>query len=126
MKPMTSEWVDKTEGDLITARRELLAPTSPNYDAAAFHAQQCAEKYLKAQLIEAGVSFPKTHDLGAIPNLPLPLETDWDALRSELNALTALAVEVRYPGTSADLQTGARAVDIAQKVRDTVRASLGI
>lgn len=54
MKPETREWVEKAEGDFRTARRELLAPDSPNYDAACFHAQQCAEKYLKARLVEAG------------------------------------------------------------------------
>jgi len=50
MNPLTLEWVDKAEGDLITARREYRARKSPNYDAVCFHAQQAAEKYLKAYL----------------------------------------------------------------------------
>ena len=57
MKPLTKEWVDKAEGDFITARRELRARKAPNYDAACFHAQQCAEKYLKARLQEEGIAF---------------------------------------------------------------------
>lgn len=44
MQPLTAEWIQKAEGDLATARRELRARTSPNYDTACFHAQQCAEK----------------------------------------------------------------------------------
>ena len=28
-----------------------------------FHLQQCLEKYLKARLVEAGLGFPRTHDL---------------------------------------------------------------
>ncbi len=52
MKPLTREWVEKAEGDFATARRELRARKDPNYDAACFHAQQCAEKYLKACLQE--------------------------------------------------------------------------
>jgi len=50
MNPLTLEWVEKAEGDFITARRELHARAKPNYDAACFHAQQMAEKYLKTML----------------------------------------------------------------------------
>ncbi len=52
MKPLTREWVDKAEGDRSTAQRELRVRKSPNFDAVCFHAQQCAEKYLKALLQE--------------------------------------------------------------------------
>ena len=45
MKPLTREWVGKAKGDYATARREMRARRQPNYDAACFHAQQCAEKY---------------------------------------------------------------------------------
>lgn len=57
MKPITREWVDKAEGDYIAAQREVRARKNPVYDAACFHAQQCAEKYLKARLTEAGIRF---------------------------------------------------------------------
>ena len=46
MQPATSEWIAKAEGDFTTALREHRARKSPNYDAACFHAQQCAEKHL--------------------------------------------------------------------------------
>lgn len=126
MKPITAEWVAKADGDFLTAKRELSAEPAPNYDAAAFHAQQCAEKYLKARLIEYGATFPKTHDLEAILQIVLPFEPSWDALRVELNALTDMAVEIRYPGASADFHDAARAVETARKVRELVRASLGL
>jgi HEPN domain-containing protein len=126
MRPITGEWVGKAEADLITAERELRAEQTPNYDAAAFHAQQCAEKYLKARLIEGEISFPKTHDLGALLRLVLPLEPAWASLRDELSALTDLAVEVRYPGASADVKDATQAVATARKVRELARASLGI
>lgn len=48
MNPLTLEWFDKAEGDLATASREIRARRKPNYDAVCFHAQQAAEKYLKA------------------------------------------------------------------------------
>jgi HEPN domain-containing protein len=58
--------VEKAEGDFQTAQREMRARKSPNFDSATFHAQQCAEKYLKARLQEAGVNFPHTHDLESL------------------------------------------------------------
>jgi len=73
MKPLTSEWIRKAEGDFATAEREYLAE-SPNYDAVAFHSQQCAEKYLKARLVEVDIPFPKTHDLSVILDLILAVE----------------------------------------------------
>ncbi len=50
MKAITQEWINKAEGDWTTLMREYRARESPNYDAACFHAQQCAEKYLKSRL----------------------------------------------------------------------------
>jgi HEPN domain-containing protein len=52
MTSQVAEWISKAEGDFLTAGRELRARKSPNYDAVCFHAQQCAEKYLKAVLQE--------------------------------------------------------------------------
>jgi len=39
MKDETEEWVEKAEGDLRTARREIAITEGPNYDAVCFHAQ---------------------------------------------------------------------------------------
>ena len=126
MKPMTQEWITKAEGDFHTAQREVLAEEYPNYDAACFHAQQCAEKYLKAALVESGIDFPKTHDLGAILNLAIAIEPEWESLRRELDSLTDRAVEVRYPGCFTEAQEAKDAVAIANKVRQVVRAALGL
>jgi HEPN domain-containing protein len=126
MKPLTSEWVDKAEGDFITARRELRARKAPNYDAACFHAQQCAEKYLKARLQEEGIAFSRTHDLATLLDLLLPVEPSWAVMRSDLDRLTSFAVEFRYPGTSADKAMARSAVAVCQDVRHRVRMSLGL
>ena len=47
MKPLSLEWIEKAEGDFHSLECEVRARKHPNYDAACFHAQQCAEKYLK-------------------------------------------------------------------------------
>lgn len=84
MKPLTAEWVAKAEGDFATLEREGRARKNPNYDGMCFHAQQCAEKYLKARLSESGVSFGRIRDLVALLELALPAEPSWEALREHL------------------------------------------
>lgn len=102
MRPNTREWVDKAEGDFATAERELMVTDRVNYDAVCFHAQQCAEKYLKARLQEASIRFGKTHDLTLLLDEVLAVEPAWDAHRADLQTLSAFAVSYRYPGDSAD------------------------
>lgn len=99
---------------------------APNYDAVAFHAQQCAEKYLKARLIEAAIPFPKTHNLGAILTLLAPVEPAWEHLRPELAELTALGIEARYPGRITDADDARDALRIAAEVRRLARQALGL
>jgi hypothetical protein len=74
MKPLTREWIEKSEGDFATASRELKARKSPNYDAACFHAQQCVEKYFKALLQEFAIPFGKTHHLISLLELSIGVE----------------------------------------------------
>jgi HEPN domain-containing protein len=127
MNPLTLEWVQKAEGDWTTAQREYHARNAPNYDAGAFHAQQCVEKYLKARLQEAGKPIRRTHDLfKALEELP-PVPLQLGLLRKGLIDLTRFAVEVRYPGsasaTKADLK---ELLAVTKAVRDYVRRELGL
>ena len=124
MQPLTTEWITKAEGDLATARRELRARTAPNYDAACFHAQQCAEKYLKALLQETAIPFGKTHNLSLLLDL---LEDRYPALaliRPTLAILNAYAVEYRYPGESAEKDVARQAVKMAEEVKQVVAGML--
>ena len=78
MKPLALERAVKSEADFATASREMRARKSPNFDAVCFHSQQCAEKLLKALLVEKAIPFSKTHDLirlldllsGSRPEIP--------------------------------------------------------
>jgi HEPN domain-containing protein len=126
MLPITHEWLSKAEGDFATAERELGVKDNPNYDAVCFHAQQRAEKYLKARLQEASIFFGKTHDLTALLDMVLPVETTWETLRSDLQLLTAFAVSYRYPGDFADENDAGEAVAKCRKIRHVVRQSLGL
>ena len=126
MTPITSEWLEKAEGDLRTASRELAVLREPNYDAVCFHSQQCAEKYLKARLQECGIPFGKTHHLIALLDLLVAQDKTWDVLRSAAQGLSTFAVEIRYPGTSADHDIVVDALSLCQTIRTHVRISLGL
>jgi HEPN domain-containing protein len=65
---------------------------------ACFCAEQCAEKYLKALLQERGQPAPKTHDLAILLDLLIGGHPELELMRPALTALTAFAVEFRYPG----------------------------
>lgn len=120
MQPLTTEWIQKAEGDLATALRELRARKAPNYHAACFHAQQCAEKYLKALLQEAETPFGKTHNLSLLLDLLKDRHPELELMRSTLAILNAYAVEYRYPGESADKEIARQALKLALEVKHFV------
>lgn len=126
MKPLTLEWVEKAEGDYATTLRELRARKAPNYDAACFHAQQLAEKYLKAFLQENDQSVPKTHSLIDILALVLQLDGSFQLIRPDLERLGRFAVRFRYPGDKADREEAKAAYQSAEVVRQFVRGKLGL
>jgi hypothetical protein len=64
------------------AQRERQA-ADPIWDGICFHAQQCAEKYMKAFLEEQTIVFHKTHDLVGLMDL-----RRWTACRIESLAIT--------------------------------------
>ncbi len=53
-------WFKKAENDLINAENTIKMDAPPT-DTICFHAQQCAEKYLKGFLTFHQIGFPKTH-----------------------------------------------------------------
>ena len=99
---------------------------SPNYDAVCFHAQQCAEKYIKALLQEAEIPFGKTHHLIALLELALSVEQSWELLRPQLQSLNAYSVSVRYPGEITDKATAREALRLANTIRAEARQRLGL
>lgn len=126
MKPITREWINKAEGDWTAANLLFRARRTANYDATCFHAQQCAEKYLKARLDEAGVAAGKTHDLVKLLSLILPVEPSWSVLQQDLIVLTDFAVDYRYPGSSAKRADAKDAVQRCRNVRVVIRNSFGL
>ena len=124
MKLTTAEWVAKAEDDYAVMERESRVVVHPSYDAVCFHAQQCAEKYLKARLCEADAAFGKTHDLVSLLDQILNKEPAWERFRKDLAYLTDFAVSFRYPGESADTDSAAEAQRSCRAFRIAARRSL--
>ena len=88
-----------------------------------WHAQQAAEKALKAALILADKDFPFTHDLMALIDL-LPETWPLRRARIKLAPLTQWAAEGRYPGDwkEATEMDAEEAVALARRVHDSIMA----
>lgn len=88
------EWLRQAGVDLRVAH---LAPEDLEREPFAFHAQQAAEKALKAVLLSRGIRFPYVHDLERLLELleqggiPVPADV------REAGRLTDYAVLTRYP-----------------------------
>ena len=126
MKPSTREWVAKAEEDYLAALDLARRRKRPLWSGVCFHAQQCAEKYLKARMEEAGLPVQRTHDLDVLLNHILPVEPLWGAFRPALQTLTDYAVDFRYPGHSASKSHARRALADCKSIRREVRTNLGL
>ena len=125
MNPAVAEWVSKADGDFLTAGRELRARKSPNYDAVCFHAQQCAEKYLKAVLQENDKRIPKIHFLLELLAMILKFDGSYEFLKADLEVLEDYAVKFRYPGDLAEKDQAQAAYASAEVVREFIKQKLG-
>lgn len=119
------QWVSKADEDLGLAKH-ILAADVPFLGAVGFHAQQAAEKYLKAFLVSKETDFPKTHNIATLLELVARCNaTLAESLHSTV-ALTQYGVEGRYPGdlpevTGEEAQT---ALTLAERARQEVLALL--
>jgi len=92
------DWLARAIGDLALARIPL--PEEGYYEDLCFHAQQAAEKAIKAVYKKRDMTFRYTHDLG---ELLADLMNNGVNIPPEVEAaqiLTAYAWEARYPGLS--------------------------
>jgi HEPN domain-containing protein len=125
MQPKTeliAEWLAKADDDLRMAGLALDASPPVSWGAA-FHAEQAAEKLLKALLTFHSVEFTRSHDIDYLLSLCLAVEAKAESLRDTASKLTDFAVEPRYPLPRRDpTEAEARgAIQIARQVRRFVR-----
>jgi HEPN domain-containing protein len=126
MNALAADWVEKAEGDYELAAMALHSGKPRVYDGVCFHAQQCAEKYLKAYLMEHNQPFPKSHELDDLLDLCLPTDSSFEFQRGTLAALDPYAVRIRYPGFWAGGGDAQDAFSEITSFRTFIRAKLGI
>ena len=119
------EWLARADDDLRMAELAL-GDTPPVCWGAAFHAQQAAEKLLKALLTFHQAEFEKVHNIDYLVDLCARVEPQVETLRPTATKLTDFAVEPRYPFPRREptLAEAQEAIAIARAVREFVLANL--
>ena len=119
------QWLNRAHKDLV-AGEVLLKGGFEDYENVGFHAQQAAEKFIKAFLVRHQIEFPKTHNIALLRQLVANVDPELANSLAESDALTPYGVEFRYPGDLPSLSRdeGERAVRLAEETRDLILASL--
>ncbi|MEI6127445.1 MAG: HEPN domain-containing protein [Pseudomonadota bacterium] len=119
------QWIAFGDEDLEFAKHGLTLASIAPYRLIAYHAQQCAEKYLKAYLVYHRIDFPYTHNIARLLEL-CPDRHGWDKDIEEAEELTPFAITTRYPGEDEPVteSEAKRAIDIAEGVRKIISSFL--
>lgn len=89
-------WITKAENDLKSAKK-LIEGTDPIYDTSIYHAQQCAEKALKAYLSYKDQPIQKTHDVQFLVELCIELDEIFESIMEDAILLNPYSTLFRYP-----------------------------
>ncbi len=119
------QWLIRADEDMRLATAAMEYVEDCPYRLVAYHAQQCAEKYLKSFLVYWGVDFPYTHNISILLEL-CGEHADWPEGLQDADQLTLYAITARYPGEDEEVTEpeAAAAVELAQQVRTQVREAL--
>ena len=125
IQSLVHEWLAKAGEDYGVAEF-LLTEASPYLTAIAYHAQQAAEKYLKAYLTHHQCEFRKTHDIEELLDIVAGVDKTLANDLREAGDLTPYGVHARYPGDFPDVSSedAKRMVVLADLVRDRILAVL--
>jgi len=124
-RELAGQWLAKADRDLLTVRRMSEGPDAP-LDIVCFHAQQAAEKALKAVLVAHDVTPERTHDVLLLLDAVVQYVPALDAEAQNLGAMTDFAIRVRYPGTLGDpsRETATSAGQTARRVHAAAKAHI--
>ena len=120
------QWLSHGDEDLrLAAHAMTLQAEEAPYRLIAYHAQQCAEKYLKAFLVYYHVDFPFTQNISTLLEL-CSEHASWAAKLQDAEQLTLYSITTRYPGEEEEVteSEAGQAIDLARKVRTQVRTAL--
>lgn len=103
LKIVIQRWMNFATEDMRSAL-SLLAIEPPITRNVCFHAQQCAEKSLKAYLVYRDCHVEKTHDLPRILKMCVKYDESFLILKNDAEDLTEYAVRTRYPSDCVKFQ----------------------
>jgi HEPN domain-containing protein len=120
-----NKWLGKAAEDLSLAEH-LIAENAPYHSAIGFHAQQAAEKYLKAFMVDCQIEFPKTHDLAELLDRVSAVNASLAESLNEITVLSSYGVGARYPADLPEISRAeaGRAVELAVDVRDATISAM--
>ena len=115
------QWLEKARKDLA-ASKVLLTGAFEDYEAVGFHAQQAAEKFIKAFPVRHQIEFPKTHNIALLRQLVGGVDPELAKTLATADTLTPYGVEFRYPGElpSVSREEGKKALRLAEQTRDLI------
>lgn len=119
-------WCLKADNDLKNACHEIEHEDSA-LDTVCFHAQQAAEKYLKAYLVFSDKEIPRTHLLIRLIKECIDIDPVFQELvNKEVDELTDYAVDIRYADDFyiPDIEEAREAIRKAEIVRNFVLSRL--
>lgn len=116
-------WMDYAKNDLRMAEDGV--KRGYRLESLCFHAQQAAEKALKAVLVQRHIPFPKSHDLERLMGL-LPIDLTLSPRLKKTAALTRYSEAGRYPHGFEDVveEDYRVAVEMAKAVCDWAEKAL--
>ncbi len=116
-------WLAKAANDMLNIENNLSASSIP-WDTVCFHAQQAAEKTLKAFLAFHGLPITRTHDLVALLTQSISVESELADLEEACLRLTYYAVTTRYPDDlyEPDEMEGTEMVSISRNIQRRIKA----
>ena len=120
------QWLVYADEDLRLAQCGLTLTSECPYRLIAYHAQQCAEKCLKAYLVYRRIDFPYTHNISRLLELCVEQQVNWPETIQKAKELTSYAITTRYPNEDEEVtrEESEQAIHIATQVQQIVRISL--
>jgi HEPN domain-containing protein len=117
------EWLNRARSDLALAKA---TQEGVYLEDLCFHAQQGADKAVKALLVKLGVEFPYVHDLARLLALVEEAGTEIPEPVRQAERLTRFAIIVRYPGLAGEVneEEYKEAISLAEEVVHWVENTL--
>ena len=96
LRDYVDKWLFRAAEDMAVIENLMQSDLQGYASAICFHAQQAAEKYLKALLAHKGVDFPRTHDIDfLLSECRKVAPGKFDCV--DPKSFTDFGVSVRYP-----------------------------